>query len=148
MSGSVGLIHFMPDRVLTYVMNTVGWMVLFVWGNIMVTHLFYRWALSEANAPRPAFRLPGAPYTNWLVLALFALAAIEMAATDGGTTPFLFLLCWLACLSLVVPPQPRRPGPGTRIIRRSVARASTDHRSGVHSPRQHTTRDLHCPPES
>jgi L-asparagine transporter-like permease len=97
----VGFNYLMPERVFGDVMNTVGWMVLLVWANIMVTHIFYRRAISQGNARRVAFRLPGAPYTNWLVLGTIGFAAIEMVAHGGGTTPPLLLLCWLVCLILV-----------------------------------------------
>lgn len=94
----VGLNYLMPERVFGEVMNTVGWMVLLVWANIMLTHLFYRRALSRGDATPGTFRLPGAPYTNWLVLVTLGFAAFEMLSHGGGTTPPLLLLCWLVCL--------------------------------------------------
>jgi len=94
----VGFNYLMPEKVFGEVMNTVGWMVLLVWANIMVTHLFYRRALSRGTASRVAFRLPGAPYTNWLVLVTIGFAMLEMLIHGGGRTPPLLLLCWLAVL--------------------------------------------------
>jgi AAT family amino acid transporter/D-serine/D-alanine/glycine transporter len=94
----VGFNYLMPERVFGAVMNTVGWMVLLVWANIMVTHLFYRRALSRGAASRVGFRLPGAPYTNWLVLVTIGFAMLEMVIHGGGRTPPLLLLCWLAVL--------------------------------------------------
>lgn len=72
-----------PGRAFTYITSiaTVG--ILWVWGIVVIAHLRYRSRLEggAADAAARRFRMPGAPWTNWIVLAYLALVAVLMAVT-------------------------------------------------------------------
>jgi len=94
----VALNYFIPERVLGDVMSMVGWLVLFVWATIMLTHLAYRRAVSRGDAKAVSFRVPGAPYSNWLVIATIGFAAVQLLIQGTGAVPFYILLSWFAIL--------------------------------------------------
>jgi len=98
MAIGVVLNYLMPERVLGNVMQMVSWLVLMVWAVIMLTHLAYRRALSRGEAKGVSFRLPGAPYSNWLVLATIGFSAFEMAVRGSGAISLCILLAWFALL--------------------------------------------------
>jgi AAT family amino acid transporter/D-serine/D-alanine/glycine transporter len=54
--------------------------------------------LSRGEAKGVSFRLPGAPYSNWLVLATIGFSAFEMAVRGSGAISLCILLAWFALL--------------------------------------------------
>jgi amino acid transporter, AAT family len=73
---------------------------LWTWGIIMVAHARYRSAVSAGRAKAAPFRMPGAPYANWLVVAfLLGVSAMLWLDRDNRVAlyvaPFWFGLLWL-----------------------------------------------------
>src|SRR5690349_1501547 len=60
--------YLMPQQVFGYVISMVLVVQLWTWGMIIAAHLGYRRAVRAGRATAVAFRMPAAPYTNWLVL--------------------------------------------------------------------------------
>jgi AAT family amino acid transporter/D-serine/D-alanine/glycine transporter len=94
----VGLNYIMPERLFSYLLAMGAWLALLVWATIMLTHFFYRRAVSRGEAKRVNFRMPGAPFTNWLVLLAIGFVAV-MLAIHGSTAITLYIvLSWLGLL--------------------------------------------------
>jgi amino acid transporter, AAT family len=96
----VGFNYFVPERAFVYItsISTVG--TLWTWGIIMIAHLGYRRAVSTGRAKASSFRMPGAPYTNWLVLA-FLLGVTIMLGFDDETRVALYVApAWFLLLGL------------------------------------------------
>ena len=90
----------MPERLFGYVLTAVGWLVFLLWAIIMLTHLFYRRAVSRGQAMRVSFRMPGAPYTNWLVLLAIGFVAVMLALHESSAITLYIVLSWLGLLIL------------------------------------------------
>jgi L-asparagine permease len=102
--------------------STVG--IIGMWSMIMIAHLAMFRATQAGLIERPAFRLPGAPYTNYatLVFLIVVLGLTWLGGTDGhivifGIIPIVLVLVigWYACRGTVA-----------RIRREGFARHHTD----------------------
>jgi L-asparagine transporter-like permease len=76
----------------------VAWLVLLVWVTITLTHLFYRRAVSSGQAKRVSFRMPGAPFTNWLVLLAIGFIAVMLVVHESTAITLYIVLAWLGLL--------------------------------------------------
>ena len=54
------------------------------WGAILVTHLAFLRRVKEGKEARPAYRMPGAPWTNYAALAFFTVVIISNVADPAG----------------------------------------------------------------
>jgi len=73
---------------------------LWTWGIILVAHANYRRAVAAGRATAAPFRMPGAPYANWVVLAFLLLVSV-MLARDPDTRVALYVApVWFALLGL------------------------------------------------
>ena len=73
---------------------------LWTWGIIMVAHRNYRLAVRAGRVRAAPFRMPGAPYANWLVVA-FLLIVTAMLSLDPGTRVALYVApVWFAVLGV------------------------------------------------
>jgi AAT family amino acid transporter/D-serine/D-alanine/glycine transporter len=99
----VVLNYLVPEKAFTWVTSIALVGTLWTWGIIMVAHANYRRAVAAGRAAVAPFRMPGAPYANWAVVA-FLLAVSAMLALDSGTrvalyvAPFWFGLLWIGYL--------------------------------------------------
>lgn len=94
----VALNYFVPEEVFTYVTSVATVGVIWTWGIIVWSHLKYRQAVSRGEAAAVFFRMPGAPYSNWFVLAFLALVTVFLAL-DAGTRVALYVApVWFALL--------------------------------------------------
>ncbi len=60
--------YLVPDRIFGYLMAAVAALLMWTWAVIMLCHLAYRRKVALGEARQVAFRLPLAPWSNWLVL--------------------------------------------------------------------------------
>ncbi len=74
--------------------------VIGMWSMIMIAHLAMKRAADEGRITRPEFRLPGAPYTNYLTLA-FLLVVLVMTWFNGSTGEIVISGIPLIVLALV-----------------------------------------------
>jgi len=75
----VALNYLVPEQVFTIVTSVALVGTLWTWGIILVAHANYRRAVAEGRLPVAPFRMPGAPFANWLVLAFLLLVAVLLA---------------------------------------------------------------------
>ena len=54
------------------------------WGAILVTHLAFLRRVKEGKEVRPAYRMPGAPWTNYAALAFFTVVIVSNVADPAG----------------------------------------------------------------
>jgi amino acid transporter, AAT family len=96
----VGFNYFVPEKAFSWItsISTVG--TLWTWGIIMVAHLGYRRAVAAGRVKASSFRMPGAPFTNWLVLA-FLLGVTVMLGFDADTRVALYVApLWFGLLGI------------------------------------------------
>jgi amino acid transporter, AAT family len=99
----VVLNFLVPEKAFTWVTSIALVGTLWTWGIIMVAHANYRRAVAAGRATRAPFRMPGAPYANWAVVA-FLLAVTVTLWFDPDhrvalyVAPFWFGLLWIGYL--------------------------------------------------
>ncbi|GIN86110.1 amino acid transporter [Heyndrickxia sporothermodurans] len=88
--------YLLPDEVFTLVTSIATICFIWVWGIILVSQLRYR-KLKPEDARNNSFKMPLAPYSNWIVLAFFVFVIILLGfAKDTQialfVTPVWFLI--------------------------------------------------------
>ncbi|MBE9374184.1 amino acid permease [Saccharopolyspora sp. HNM0983] len=91
----VALNYFVPEQAFTYITSasTVG--AIFTWGMIVIAHLVYHRRIRAGALPAGSFRMPLAPYSNYLVLAFLAMVVV-LLAFDAETRIALYITPVLA----------------------------------------------------
>ncbi|MGP3690581.1 amino acid permease [Streptomyces sp. IBSNAI002] len=79
----VALNYVMPKESFEVVLNFASFCVLATWGMIMICSLLFWHRSRRGLVSRPAYRLPGAPYTQ-VVTLLFLLAVLVLVCTGDG----------------------------------------------------------------
>jgi amino acid transporter, AAT family len=93
------LLNYMtPDRVFGYLMAAVSALLLWTWGVIVACHLVYRRKVARGEASAVAFRLPGYPFANWLVLGFIAIVAVLLAINPETRLVYYSAGAWFAVL--------------------------------------------------
>jgi L-asparagine permease len=83
---------------ITTELSAVG--IIGMWSMIMIAHLAMRRAMDQGRIDRVPFRLPGAPYTNYLTLA-FLLIVLAMTWFNGETGRIV-ILCIPAIVAALI----------------------------------------------
>ncbi|MFC9229880.1 amino acid permease [Streptomyces decoyicus] len=100
MAAGVGVNAIDPEHAFTYITSVSTGGAILVWSIILVTHLRYRRAVREGRAAVSPYRMPGAPYTNWLALACFAFVTV-LIGWDPDTRLALYgIAVWVVLLGL------------------------------------------------
>lgn len=94
----VVLNYLVPDKVFTWVTSVALVGTLWTWGIILVAHLGYRRAADAGRLPAVKFRMPGAPFTNWLVLAFLVLVTVMLGFTEDTRVALYVAPIWFALL--------------------------------------------------
>ncbi|UDL90828.1 amino acid permease [Mesorhizobium sp. PAMC28654] len=93
--------YLVPASVFNYAITGVLVFLLWTWIVIMVSHMRYRRAVQNGTKPGVAFRLPGSPVTNWLVLGFVGVIVILMAFDPETRTAFYFAAAWFVVLGAI-----------------------------------------------
>ncbi len=97
---AVALNYVVPEEVFTWVTSVALVGTFWTWGIILVSHRNYRRAVAAGKVAAAPFRMPGAPFANWAVLA-FLVAVSAMLALDAGTRVALYVApVWFALLGV------------------------------------------------
>jgi len=97
---TVVLNYVVPKEVFTWVTSITLIGTLWTWGIILVSHRNYRLAVRAGRAAPAAFRMPGAPYANWVVLAFLVLVT-ALLWLDKDTRVALYVApFWFGLLAL------------------------------------------------
>ncbi len=86
----VALNYLVPEQAFTYITSasTVG--ALFTWGMIVASHLGFRRKVARGELQTSTFRMPLAPYSNYVVLAFLAMVVV-LLAFDSETRIALYI---------------------------------------------------------
>jgi AAT family amino acid transporter/D-serine/D-alanine/glycine transporter len=80
----VALNYVVPERVFTMVTSVALVGTFWTWGIILVSHRNYRRAVAAGRVAASPFRMPGAPFANWAVLAfIVAVSALLWRDPDA-----------------------------------------------------------------
>ncbi|CAM5704506.1 L-asparagine permease OS=Kitasatospora aureofaciens OX=1894 GN=HS99_0002825 PE=3 SV=1 [Kitasatospora aureofaciens] len=79
----VVLNYVVPADAFEIVLNLAAIGILATWGMIMICHLFFWRKTRAGELTRPAYRLPGSPWTELVTLAFLVTVLVLMYA-DGG----------------------------------------------------------------
>jgi amino acid transporter, AAT family len=97
--------------ILTSIVSVSG---MWTWGVIAVSHLRFRRSLARDGSPLPAFRLPGAPWTNIFVVMIAAFVLVSLAFNADTRVGLYAGAVWGALLAIVY------------VARRRISRRHTD----------------------
>jgi len=92
--------YWVPEKAFMWItsISTVG--TLWTWIIIMIAHRNYRLAVAAGRVRASSFRMPGAPYANWLVVAFLA-GVTAMLSLDADTRVALYVApLWFGLLAL------------------------------------------------
>jgi AAT family amino acid transporter/D-serine/D-alanine/glycine transporter len=100
MSIGVVLNYLVPEQVFVWVTSISLIGALWTWTIIVLAHLGYRRAVAAGTVKAVSFRMPGAPYMNWVVVA-FMVAVAGLLALDPSTRVALYVApVWFALLGI------------------------------------------------
>jgi AAT family amino acid transporter/D-serine/D-alanine/glycine transporter len=97
----VGVNYAVPAKAFIWITSIAVVGTLWTWGIIMISHLKYRLAVQAGRVRAATFRMPGAPYSNWLVL-LFLAGVTAMLWPDADNRVALYVApFWFGLLGLM-----------------------------------------------
>ena len=88
-----------PTSAFIYMASVAAIGIIFVWGSLLICHLVYRRRVAAGTLPGVDYRLPGAPLTNYLAMALLALVVVLLFFTSDGRTSLIAGGIWFAAMS-------------------------------------------------
>jgi len=89
--------YLLPDKVFTLVTSISTICFIWVWGVIIVSHLRYR-KLMPDNAKENPFKMPLAPFSNWIVLAFFVFVLILLGLAADTRVALFVTPVWFIIL--------------------------------------------------
>ncbi|MGI5166577.1 amino acid permease [Spirillospora sp. CA-253888] len=98
---------FVPEKAFEYITSVSTGGAILVWAVILVSHLVYRRKVRAGELPASPYRMPWAPYTNWVVLAFFVFVTVTIA-WEADTRVALYVMAGWMVLVLVGWPFVRR----------------------------------------
>ena len=108
----IALNKVVPERVFTWVTSIALVGTFWTWGIILLSHRNYRRAVAAGKAAAAPFRMPCAPYANWVVLA-FLVGVSALLALDADQRVALYVApVWFGLLGVgyyFMRPSPRAP---------------------------------------
>ncbi|MEV0086194.1 amino acid permease [Saccharopolyspora sp. NPDC050642] len=96
----VVLNYFVPEQAFTYITSASTAGAIFTWGMIVIAHLVYRRKVARGELPAGPFRMPLAPYSNYVVLAFLAFVVV-LLAFDAETRIALYITPVLAIAMVI-----------------------------------------------
>jgi AAT family amino acid transporter/D-serine/D-alanine/glycine transporter len=97
----VALNYLVPEEAFSWITSVAVTGSLWTWIIILFAHIKYRQAIAAGRVQPVAYRMPGAPVANWLVI-LFLLAVTVGLAFDKGTRVALYVApIWFALLAVM-----------------------------------------------
>ncbi|MDL4773135.1 MULTISPECIES: amino acid permease [Thermomonosporaceae] len=87
-----------PEKAFEYITSVSTGGAILVWTVILVAHMVYRRRSSAGLLPKSSYRMPGAPYTNWMVLAFFVFVTVTIAWEHDTRVALYVMAGWLAVI--------------------------------------------------
>ena len=100
--GVIGVIlnAVLPSDAFDIIMNLAGIGIAGTWCSILVTHLAFLRRVKRGEEERPAFHMPGAPFTDYISIAFFAIVVLSnLFDASGRWTLAMFAV---VCVALVI----------------------------------------------
>ncbi|HWM67550.1 MAG TPA: amino acid permease [Steroidobacteraceae bacterium] len=97
---AVVLNFLVPEKVFVWVTSVALVGTLWTWGIIMVSHRNYRRAVQEGRVAASAFRMPGAPVANWLVVAFLLFVSATLWLQPDTRVALYVAPVWFALLGV------------------------------------------------
>ncbi|MBE6822024.1 amino acid permease [Caproiciproducens sp. LBM24188] len=98
---TVILSYLLPEKVFVILATSSGFLSLFNWLTISVTHYFYRKKTLKENPQKLKFKAPGYPFTTFLeiilILAVFATSPLYPGQVSGLIGSIVFLVVLTLC---------------------------------------------------
>ncbi|MGE6257070.1 amino acid permease [Heyndrickxia sporothermodurans] len=91
--------YLLPDEVFTLVTSIATICFIWVWGIILVSQLRYR-KLKPEDARNNSFKMPFAPYSNWIVLAFFVFVIILLGFAKDTQIALFVTPVWFLILAI------------------------------------------------
>lgn len=89
-----------PDGAFTYITSASTVAIIFAWAMIVLAHLGYQRRVKAGEIASGRFRMPFAPYSNYLVLAFLAMVVV-LLAFDSETRIALYVTPFVAGAILI-----------------------------------------------
>ncbi|MDO4909015.1 MAG: amino acid permease [Corynebacterium sp.] len=93
--GSFGVLLniFLPGDAFDIVMNLAGIGFCCTWSMILISHLAFLRKAKRGEVERPSYRMPGAPYTNYIAIIFYAVVVLSnLSSTAGRWTLGLYVI--------------------------------------------------------
>ena len=100
--GLIGVVlnAVLPSDAFEIVMNLAGIGIAGTWAAILVTHISFLKKVKAGEETRPAYRMPGAPYTNYISLLFFAVVVLSnLTSAAGRWTLLMFAVVVVAMIA-------------------------------------------------
>ncbi len=98
LSVGVALNVLVPKQAFLYITSVATVAVLWVWAMVVVTHLRYRARVRRGDYELQSFRLPGSPWTNYVVLGYIALVVVLLVVTPSQRVALIAGAIWTVLL--------------------------------------------------
>ena len=84
--GLVGVVinAYVPEKAFNIVMDLAGIGIAGTWAMILISHLAFLRKVRRGEERRPGFRMPGAPYTNYVALLFFTVVVASNVTSESG----------------------------------------------------------------
>jgi AAT family amino acid transporter/D-serine/D-alanine/glycine transporter len=96
----VALNYVVPEEVFTWVTSVALIGTLWTWIIIMLAHRNYRRRVQEGSARAVSYRMPGAPWANWIAIAFFLMVSAMLWLTPGTRVALFVAPVWFATLAI------------------------------------------------
>ncbi|QIB68756.1 amino acid permease [Aminipila butyrica] len=97
---SVVLNYVMPESVFVLITSISTFCFIYIWAMMVLCHLRYR-KKNPALAARSKFKMPFAPFSNYLVLAFIAFVLVVLALNEDTRIALLVTPVWFLILAVL-----------------------------------------------
>ncbi|MFF7250359.1 amino acid permease [Embleya sp. NPDC008237] len=87
-----------PDKAFMYITSVATVGALWTWGMIVACQMRYRRAVDRGRLEGHGFRMPGAPYTGWAVLAFLAMVVVLLGLSADTRIALYVVPIWVVFL--------------------------------------------------
>ncbi|MDO4910868.1 MAG: amino acid permease [Corynebacterium sp.] len=75
---------FLAEDAFEIVMNLAGIGIAGTWAMILFSHIAFMRKVKRGEETRPAYRMPGAPWTNYIALVFFGVVVLSNLTSEAG----------------------------------------------------------------
>ncbi|SFJ93430.1 amino acid permease [Thermoflavimicrobium dichotomicum] len=94
----VVLNYLVPEKAFEYVTSIATIGTIWTWGMIVISHMQYHKMVKEKKLPESSYKMPGAPFTNWLVLIFLAIVVVMIGLDKDARIALYVAPFWFAIL--------------------------------------------------